>query len=322
MPAVASRRFVVPGDESILNPLGVEVGIPYTLIGPDGTRAVINDFADRDWVGILSGEDGVTGLERAGVRENADTLAGADGRIHGPFYDDGLAFTLKGLIPPASAMAPLGESTWITRQAKLLRASRARKSDGRLLWTPSEAPPVFVYFREQQPTRLTGRRPKTFIVAGVCEDPTVFSQELHTAQTVPGEVIGAGFTSPLSSPLRSELGTTVGGSLEAENIGTAEAWPVLTVYGPITNPVITNEETGQSIHLVYTLAAGEYLVIDTNPRRRSIRLNDTTNRYRAYSFAQSSWWALQPTTVNTIRLAQAAYDDGASLVVQWRDAWG
>src|SRR5213080_746959 len=191
---------------AIANPIGVQHGLPYVITGPDGTRAVLNDTTDADFVGFLNPDSGggVTGLERAGVRENADVLPEADGGVHGPFRYDRLAFTLQGLIPPDS---PAGADTWLGRQAKLLKATNAMRADATLAWTPSEAPPVRVLFRQQQPTRITGRRPKTFLVAGVSEDPNAYSQGLNSAILNPSAGSIGGFASLLTSPLTSSAST-------------------------------------------------------------------------------------------------------------------
>lgn len=293
--------------------LGVEQGAVYAIVGPSGARAVINDPADPDFVGFLTGPP--TGLERAGVRENADVLPEADGGVHGRFLRDRLPFTLPGIVPPDG-----GALTWPARQDRLLEATDALSADALLQWTPSTGVPVQIAFREQQPTRITDRRPKTFLVAGVSEDPAVYSQELHELQVAPAPGASAGgFTSPMRSPLVS--GAAAAGVVEVINAGRSRAWPVLSVYGPCVNPSITNQRTGETIYLNVTLAAGEAFVIDTNPRRRTVRLNGVANRYRYLDSARSHWWALLP-GANEVRVGFASYTAGARLVVQWRDAWG
>lgn len=312
--AVTAPVFLAPGPESIAAPLGTEFGAIYTITGPDGTRAVLNNPLDRDFVGYLIGDDAVTGLERAGVRESSDTLPEADGGIHGIFRYDRLSFTLKGLVdtytdPALSAI----------RQAKLLRATDAMGADSTLAWAPTTTPPVMVSFRQAQPTRITGRRPKAFMVAGVAEDPLIYSQAYQLAQVAPSSQAVGGFSSPLRSPLSSNAG--IAGQLFVTNAGTRPTWPVITVYGPAVNPVITNFTTGKSLTLNYTLLAGEYLAIDTNPRLRRITLNGTANRYSALDFARSTWWALAA-GLNDVRLSFSSYSAGAALTLQWRDAWG
>lgn len=307
--------FLAPGAEVITNPIGVEVGIAYTIVGPDGTRAVFNDTADRDFVGFLNGEDGVTGLERGGVRSSIDALPEADGQVHGAFRYEGLSFTLKGIVPPDASRG----GSWVQRQAKLLRATNAMRADARLLWTPSSAVPVFVSFRQAQPTRITQRRPKAFLVTGVAERNVVESQDLRFAELTPGAVAVGGFASPLSSPLGSNASSA--GALTVTTNGTSEAWPTITITGPITTPTLTNRTLGLTLRFIYSLAAGERLVIDTDPRRRTIRLNDQANRYSALDWTTSTWWPLAP-GANELLLGASSYSSGSSIVVAWRDAWG
>lgn len=325
MPAVlpTPNTFLAPGPDTFANPIGVEQGAVYVITGPDGTRAVLNDPTDRDFVGYLT--EPPSGLERAGVRESADLLPEADGGIHGAFRYDRLSFTLKGVITPALTARDVaaGETSdltvWVRRQAKLMRATDAMLADAYLRWKPSYAPAVQVAFRQLQPTRITDRRPKSFLVAGVSEDAAVYGQDLKIAQVAPSSLTVAGLASPMTSPLSASAGTA--GLLTITTLGTRPTWPVLTVYGPITNPTITSRRAGLSIVLNYALNAGDYLVLDTNPRQRTIKLNGAASRYSALVFALSSWWPLYPGD-NDVVLGAASYSAGASLSVQYRDAWG
>ncbi|HPZ55598.1 MAG TPA: phage tail family protein [Bacillota bacterium] len=51
-------------------------------------------------------------------------------------------------------------------------------------------------------------------------------------------------------------------SVDVNNPGTAPVSPVVTISGAITNPVITNTTTGQTLALTLALAAGESVVVD------------------------------------------------------------
>lgn len=309
-----------PGVRSpqLIGAVGVEVSSTYVIVAPDGvTRAVFQDSTDPDWVGYLTGDSAVTGLERAAVRESADVLPEADGGVHGTFRRDRLAFTLQGIIPPDG---PAGALDWVSRQHRLLTVTDALGSDATLQWTPSEAPPLQVAFREQQATRITGLRPKSFIVAGVSQDPCAYSQELKKIQiAADAGATGGGFSSPLRSPLTGF--SMIQGSGIATNDGRRETWPLLTVTGPCVNPLLMNVTLNRSIQLNYTLDAGQYLLIDTNPRSRTIRLNDQSSRYSAYDYANSEWWPIAP-GMNTLRVAFNSFSEGAYMIVQWRDAWG
>lgn len=292
--------------------LGITHGAIYEIVGPRGDRAVLNNRADPDFVGYLIGDDAVTGLERAGVREAADDLPEADGGVHGAFRYGRLAFTLKGIIQG-------GAPPWHDEQDKLMRATDAMVADARLLWTANGVP-VMLDFRQQQPTRPTGRIPKTFIVAGVAEGNVIVSQVEHTAEALAVGGVPGGFPSPLPSPIPSAPGTD--GQVAVLNDGRSGAWPILEVHGPCSNPVLRNmTDGGKSIYLNYTLVAGERLVIYTDPRRRQVLLNDQAIRYGAYDFARSQWWGLLPGS-NDIRVTFNSFSAGAKLVVRWRDAWG
>lgn len=302
----------------LANPIGVEHGLTYVITGPDGTRAVLNDNTDPDFVGFLNPRDGggVTGLERAGVREVSDLLPEADGGVHGTFRRDRLSFTLQGIISPDQPVGAPYDS-WVGRQARLLRATDALAADATLKWTPTSAPAVQVAFRSQQATRITGARPKAFMVAGVSEQSAVFSQALNVAALAPAGVVGGGFTSPLTSPLGSAAASV--GALPVTNAGSVETWPELTIIGPCSNPSITLGGVG--LFLTYVLAAGEQLVIDTNPRRRTVKLGGTSDRYGAIDATRSQWFSLQP-GVNTLQLGFTSYSSPAALECRWRDAWG
>lgn len=294
-------------------PTGIALGLPYVIEAADGTRAAFNNPLDPDHVGYLVGDDAVTGLEGGSIRESADTIPEHDGGVHGTFRSDRLAFTLKGILE-------VEDGPSLARQARLLHVTNALRADSRLLFTPSGIP-LEVRFRAQQRTRITDRRPKTFLVAGVSEEPVILAVAASSVTIDPAAqaAIAGGLASPMTSPLTSGQGVL--GQASAVNRGSADAWPILTVEGPATNPSIRNATTGEELNLIYTLGAGETLVIDTNPRRRTVRLGGTANRYGAIDFPRSAWPRLLPGT-NDLRLSFAAYSAGAKLTASWRDAWG
>ena len=103
-------------------------------------------------------------------------------------------------------------------------------------------------------------------------------------------------------------------------IGDAVTWPQLTLHGPITDPIISNITTGQSIVLNGELEAGQTLVID--PRRRTVLLDGdpAESRYHWSDGAATTWWALIPGS-NHLGLLGTGTDTTTRLGVLWRDGY-
>jgi hypothetical protein len=89
-------QFIIvrPGQSNVVTS-GPQFGVPYTILGADGSRAVFNDPGDPDYVGWLSNASGFDSPE---VREYADELVGDDGGVHGQFLYGRRPITLEGQI--------------------------------------------------------------------------------------------------------------------------------------------------------------------------------------------------------------------------------
>jgi hypothetical protein len=291
-------------------PTGPQIDATYVLVGPDGTRAVFNDQTDRDYVGMLKE---VTGLDSAEVRESAEDLVQQDGGVHGDFFYGRRPMTFTGII-----LNPATVDQRNRRMTKLMRASNAMRVDATLSWTLDGGYQQFVRVRRQQPLRITGAWQKEFQLAVVASDPRIYGLEMFS-ETVGADAVvsAAGRDYPHDFPVVYG-GGAISGQLILENRGNTSTPPVLTVYGPGTNPTITNATTGEAIVLTYELADDEFLTIDT--LHRTVTLNNTASRYSAVDFLNTEWWHMAP-GLNDIRLGFATSSAGASLNVQWRDAW-
>lgn len=292
-----------------------QIGIPYELIGPDGTRAVWNDRSDPDFVGFLDGENGITGLDGADVRESAEEIVEGDGGIHGAFYMGRRAITIQGMIDPEG----VDIATVLAREAKIKRASRALRSDAVLRWTQADRPTCRLLLRRQAKPSITGRRPKQVQLAMVAADWRVFSDaENVLAAAGSGPPDPGGMTFDVGFDLTFTGGGTGIAQILAVNAGDAPTPPRFRIDGPITSPVIYNATTGQRIVLGVTLAAGEYLTVDVATRQ--ILYNGTGNLYQAFTYGVSEWMELAPGN-NDLRILTAAYNPPAGFTVYWRDAW-
>jgi hypothetical protein len=127
---------------------------------------------------------------------------------------------------------------------------------------------------------------------------------------------GEAGTGPRRYPAAEPAGTS-----SMFNAGTADAYPVLRVYGPCQDPTIENLTQGKA--LVFgglAIDAGEFVEIDT--RAKTVRFLGlaTDSRYGTVVFAESSWWTLSPGP-NAVRFTPAEFSAAAEVVIEWRDAW-
>jgi hypothetical protein len=93
--------------------------------------------------------------------------------------------------------------------------------------------------------------------------------------------------------------------------GTAPTWPVLRVTGPCSNPVITHVTTGRTLAVQVTLAAGEWVELDTRPGWRTVLRNNggaspltPTSRIDLFRLTtglnEIRWTATDPTLTSTL----------------------
>lgn len=147
-------------------------------------------------------------------------------------------------------------------------------------------------------------------------DPRVFSAVLSSAQYDPtASLSGGGAPMPLVFPL--VFSTTTATELFVTNGGNAPTPPTLTIRGPVANPAIDNDSTGESILIRYTLGSADVVQIDVSTRRTY--LNGSLRRDLVET-AGTTWWELQPGE-NAVRLRGSGMVPGqTSLTASWRDA--
>lgn len=148
------------------------------------------------------------------------------------------------------------------------------------------------------------------------------SAELHEGNifaVAPGAAQGRVY--PLLFP-RLYPASPVLGSASIFNAGDVDAYPLIRIYGPVTDPVLDNNTQERSLAFSgLTLAADEFLEVDT--RYKTIRLNgDPDNsRYDTLAFPTSQWWTLSP-GVNLVRFHPATFTASVTVArITWRDAY-
>jgi hypothetical protein len=103
------------------------------------------------------------------------------------------------------------------------------------------------------------------------QDHLYYADTADTTSMPLGSLTEGGMTFPLLFPfnIAGEASAIARpGYLQVE--GTAATWPVLRVNGPCANPTIVHVTSGRSITVQTSLAAGEWVEIDTRPGWRTV----------------------------------------------------
>lgn len=125
---------------------------------------------------------------------------------------------------------------------------------------------------------------------------------------------GGGAIYPVIYPV--VYSATTGGTEIIINNGTAEAYPIITINGPITNPIIENSTVDRYIELTVTLGSGETVTIDM--RNRTI-LKGSQSIIGDKS-GGSKFWYLESGS-NTIRFLTSNTGDTGNIQIGYRDSY-
>lgn len=264
----------------------------------------------------------VRGLDGPDLSETVLELPEGDGDYLGAVRAAGRVLVLEGMI--------VGVDKADLRQRE--RALRAALAGGADLWTAridgrlgdpenlTAAVRVSAGGPFRSPDSGTGpRRLMSFGVALRSPDPVLYGVNAQATDLEPVAVT-SGRTYPRTYP-RSYAGADSPG-VAVVNLGDAPSWPVLRIYGPITDAAIDNMTAGDALELTGTIDAGQFVEVDTAPSRRTLFLDGDPgiSRYTMLDRSASRWWPLQPGT-NVLRLRALSYGTGARVAVAWRNAY-
>ena len=102
------------------------------------------------------------------------------------------------------------------------------------------------------------------------------------------------------------------------NAGNYPSYPVFTITGPVTNPTVTLQSTGEYFTVTTTLASTDTLVIDM--KAGTVILNGTATRYGSVAIG-STWFAITPGSQSIqVSSADATYVGGL-FTVDVYSAW-
>jgi hypothetical protein len=154
----------------------------------------------------------------------------------------------------------------------------------------------------------------TYTMQVKAPDPLKYGPETFASTSLAGAAGGTGLLYPLAYPL--DYGVPPGvtpGAITLGNAGTAAYWPRLRIDGPVPNPSVSMVETGDSLRYNGTLAAGQWLDIDTANRR--VLLNGQVSMRHLVSV--TGRWLGVPVGGGSLTWTADAADPAATL-----SAWG
>lgn len=147
-------------------------------------------------------------------------------------------------------------------------------------------------------------------------DPRIYAGT-ETTITIPvADQTAGGAAFPLEFPL--SFGDAVaGGMAYPVNAGNFETPWRATIRGPVAYPRIENVYTGQTLRIDASLAAGEYIDLDSDSG--AVLLNGEAPR-QSWLGPLSTWWPLQP-GMTAMRFAAGTASPDATLTLTYRSAW-
>jgi len=146
------------------------------------------------------------------------------------------------------------------------------------------------------------------------EDPRIYDAVEQDINIAYGGEAGIGFAFDFEFDLDFGGGAEPAGQY-IDNAGNRPTPAILTIAGPIINPLIANDTNGGLLSFEINLGASDVLVIDL--AAKTVLLNGTTNR-RA-TLVQPDWFLLDP-GLNFIRFG-GTDGTGSQLTVSYRNAW-
>lgn len=151
---------------------------------------------------------------------------------------------------------------------------------------------------------------------GILESAELHEQVVFASGDATGEGVDFDWSFDLSFGASSPVG-----SATVTNAGTADAYPLLRVYGPCTDPSIQNVTQDKAIVFDgLTVLAGEFVEIDTRAKTIYYQGTAADSRYDDLDFPSSAWWTLGPGD-NEVVFEPATFSPPAQCQFVYRDAW-
>ena len=256
-------------------------------------------------------------LGDAQTREVAAGAPDADGTL------DYTSWTGSRVITLGLEIVPVNLTLW-QMQTKLRGFTNLRTSLKFYIQPDASSPELVATIRRSQFTMpldnmfILHPQLQWVVPSGILESSNLYQVNINPASSTPE--VGRNYSVDRVYDRTYPSSPILGTGIIAQN-GNTDAYPILRVYGPCTNPVIFNDTQGKTLAFTgLTINAGEYLEIDT--RFKTVRYLGLANdsRYANLSFTLTKWWTLGP-GINNIRFIPITSSGACQLQIYYRDAY-
>lgn len=127
-----------------------------------------------------------------------------------------------------------------------------------------------------------------------------------------------GMAIPFAVPL--DISANASTSTPLNNAGNVDAYPTITINGPIEDPTIVNETQGQTMNLVHTLTSGQYIVIDTVNRTVLYYSSLGATPVNVREEVTGDFITLAPGD-NIVKLTLGSFSTTGNIQFSWRDSY-
>jgi len=260
----------------------------------------------------------IQGLESPSIRLPSFERPNVDGAFVPNQLYGGRAISLEGKVTGNGVL-----STYRTRRRTLANAARIYRPGGVLS-------PITFKFKTMDDLELQAEvyvrkltLPDIMLTGGnflldlFAPDVRLLSQEEYFEQV--NIFQGGGMPIPMPVPMDMSAGGSVQTTIN--NAGDTGTFPFITVRGTIEDPTISNQTTGDSFSVDYTLTTSdERIEIDVENRIILYFANDTATGVNIRDKFSGDWYEIASGN-NSIKLVVADTTDTGYMTIQWRDAY-
>ena len=208
------------------------------------------------------------------TRNSVESRAQQNGSWRGRPTRDGRVITIRGQVAaPSLAVLEMAGRRLSALMADGSFDEFAGSSEAGIFtsWVQRDATPLF--------TPMTDVR-ATYQITFGSEDPRMYGASWLGTTSLASAAVGVGRVWDRAWP--RDWGVPAGttpGAVSVPNNGTAPYWPTLRIDGPVTNPVVRCQETGDSLEMNATIGAGQWFDLDCAERHFTFGANADDVRY-------------------------------------------